>query len=48
MKKIKFIKVDGITVAQLFINGQFYTEIDLHSGYSKNEAKKDLLSIEIK
>ena len=48
MKKVKFIKVDGITVAQLYVNGVFYTEIDLYSGYSKQQAKKDLLSIEIR
>ena len=44
-KQVKFIKVDGITVAQLYVNGRLYTEIDLHSGYSKSEATKDLMSI---
>lgn len=44
-KQVKFIKVDGITVAQLYVDGRFYTEIDLHSGYSKPEARKGLMSI---
>lgn len=44
-KQVKFIKVDGITVAQLHVNGKLYTEVDLHSGYSKAEATKDLMSI---
>jgi hypothetical protein len=48
MKKVKFIKVDGVTVAQLYVNGVFYTEIDLYSGYTRKQAQKDLLSITIK
>ena len=44
-KQVKFIKVDGITVAQLYVNGRLYTEIDLYSGYSKSEAIKDLMLI---
>lgn len=44
-KQVKFKKVDGITVAQLWINGRYYTEIDLHSGYTRSQATKDLMSI---
>jgi hypothetical protein len=47
-KQVKFIQVDGITVAQLYVNGRLYTEVDLHSGYTKAEATKDLMSISIR
>ena len=46
-KQVKFIKVDGVTVAQLYINGKFHTEIDLYTGYSREQAKRDLLSIKV-
>ena len=46
MKQIKVIKVDGITVVQLWVNGRLYTEVDLYNGYSKKEAISDLLTLE--
>jgi len=47
MKQIKVIKVDGVTVVQLWVNGRLYTEVDLYSQYTKKQAISDLLSLPI-
>lgn len=45
IKSIKIVKVDGITVVQLFVNGNFKTEVDVTSQYSKKQAIEDLMNM---